>query len=211
VELPMIETVLNVTAAQTIEYEVFGKTLERRGNRGHTSALQNLYRCAGDDNWIAVSVRNDEQWRSLVELMGRPPWTDNGGLATFAHRGERADDIDAGLREWFDGQDVDAAVERLAGAGIPAAVVVSPSLVTQNPQLRHRGFFESLEHPRTGAMLYPRPPFAPLDGASRWLFRPAPTLGEHNAEVLTALCGLTESELQRLSAKGVIGTRPKGL
>ena len=49
VEVPMIETVLNVTATQTIEFEVFGSVLERRGNRGHTAATQDLYRCAGDD------------------------------------------------------------------------------------------------------------------------------------------------------------------
>jgi crotonobetainyl-CoA:carnitine CoA-transferase CaiB-like acyl-CoA transferase len=83
--------------------------------------------------------------------------------------------------------------------------------VTENPQLHHRVFFERLEHPRTGEGLYPTPPFAPLDGENRWLHRPPPTLGEHNAEVLTELCGLTDADLQRLTAEGVIGTRPKGL
>jgi crotonobetainyl-CoA:carnitine CoA-transferase CaiB-like acyl-CoA transferase len=83
--------------------------------------------------------------------------------------------------------------------------------VTENPQLQHRGFLERLEHRRTGEGLYPTPPFAPLYGGHRWLHRPPPTLGEHNAEVLTELCGLTEADLQRLTAEGVIGTRPKGL
>jgi crotonobetainyl-CoA:carnitine CoA-transferase CaiB-like acyl-CoA transferase len=44
-----------------------------------------------------------------------------------------------------------------------------------------------------------------------WLRRPPPTLGQHNAEVLTELCGLAEADLERLTADGVIGTRPKGL
>ena len=82
VELPMIETVLNVTAIQPIEYEVFGITLSRRGNRGHGRVIQNLYRCAGpDDEWIAVTVRTDQQWRALVDLMDRPSWCD--GMATW--------------------------------------------------------------------------------------------------------------------------------
>ena len=67
VELPMIETVLNVTAIQPMEAEVFGVTLSRRGNRGHGWAVQNLYRCAGDDDWIAVTVRTDDQWQALVD------------------------------------------------------------------------------------------------------------------------------------------------
>jgi crotonobetainyl-CoA:carnitine CoA-transferase CaiB-like acyl-CoA transferase len=168
---------------------VFGKILSRRGNRGHTGALQDLYRCAGDDNWVAISVLTKDQRATLADLIGGP---------------------DTPVAEWFATQDLESAVERLAGAGIPVAAVVSPSLVTENPQLRHRGFFECLDHPSTGEGMYPCPPFARLNGTDKWLFRPPPTLGRHNAEVLSELCGLTDDELVRLAAQGVIGTRPKG-
>jgi crotonobetainyl-CoA:carnitine CoA-transferase CaiB-like acyl-CoA transferase len=211
VELPMIETVLNATAIQPIEAEVFGVTLSRQGNRGHGWAIQNLYRCAGDDDWVAVTVRTDDQWHALVGLMGRPPWTQDRRFDTVAGRRESADDIDRGLQDWFSSQNLHCVVDALAGAGIAAAPVVSPSLVTDNPQLRHRGFFEPLDHPRTGPGRYPRPPFAPLDGRSRWLMRPPPTLGEHNGEILRDLCGLTDEDQARLASTGVIGTRPKGL
>jgi crotonobetainyl-CoA:carnitine CoA-transferase CaiB-like acyl-CoA transferase len=189
VEVPMIETVLNVTAVQTMEFEVFGTIMERRGNRGHTTAKQDIYRCAGDDNWVAVSVDTDDQHAALAKLMGGR---------------------DIPLADWLSSQDADLVVESLAEVGIPAAVVISPTLVTENPQLVHRGFFERLEHPRTGPGLYPCPPFARLDG-DNWLRRTPPTLGEHNSEVLTALCGLAEADLDRLAAAEVIGTRPKGL
>jgi crotonobetainyl-CoA:carnitine CoA-transferase CaiB-like acyl-CoA transferase len=210
VELPMIETVLNATAIQPIESEVFGITLTRRGNRGQGWAIQNLYRCAGPDEWIAVTVSDDQQWRALVDLMEHPSWCDES-LSTVEARRERADEIDSRLREWFAGQTLESTVERLAAAGVPAAPVVSPSLVTDNPQLRDRGFFEALDHPTTGTGLYPCPPFAVLAGQRSWLTRPPPTLGEHNGEVLRDRCGLTDDELARLAAGGVIGTRPKGL
>jgi crotonobetainyl-CoA:carnitine CoA-transferase CaiB-like acyl-CoA transferase len=190
VEVPMIESVLNVTAVQTIEYEVFGSIMERRGNRGHPGLRQDIYRCAGDDDWVAVTARNDEEWDALTALMGGP-------------------DIDP--QTWFAHRKASAIVERLAEIGVPAAVVVSPSLVTDNPQLMHRGFFERLDHPSTGPGLYPCPPVAPLDGAGPWLRRTPPTLGQHSHEVLSELCGLTDAELDRLAADGVIGTRPKGL
>jgi len=186
VEVPMIESVLNVTAVQTMEFEVFGAVLERRGNRGHPSLRQDVYRCAGDDEWIAVTVRTDDQWDALVTLAGG------------------ADPAD-----WFATQQASEVVEHLAREGIPAAVVVSPSLVTDNPQLNHRGFFERLEHPSSGPGRYPCPPFPCFDG--RWLRRPPPTLGQHNREVLTELCGVSDAELERLAADGVIGTRPSGL
>ncbi|MDT5351229.1 MAG: hypothetical protein QOH91_4516 [Mycobacterium sp.] len=210
VELPMIETVLNVTAIQPIEHELFGVTLSRRGNRGQGRAIQNIYRCAGsEDDWIAVTVQDDRQWRALVDLLDRPSWADDD-RSTMAGRHERADEIDARLRDWFAGQPLESTVERLAGAGIPAAPVVSPSLVTENPQLRDRGFFETLDHPSTGPGRYPCPPFAQLSGQRRWLNRPPPLLGEHNEEVLRDRCGLTGEDLARLATNGVIGTRPKG-
>lgn len=190
VEVPMIETVLNVTASQTIEFEIFGEVLERRGNQGSPgqAVIQDVYRCAGEDNWIALAVRTEKERAALTGV--------TGGVE---------------LAEWLRAQDGEAVVELLAEAGIPAAVVVSPSDVTANPQLRHRGFFERLEHPRTGPGWYPCPPFAGLDGLPNWLRRTPPTLGEHNSEVLTQLCGLTEADLDRLADQGVIGTRPKGL
>ncbi len=214
VELPMLETVLNATAVQAIESEVFGTTLCRRGNRGHCDSIQNIYRCADSveqqDEWIAVTVRDDQQWHALVELMGRPAWCDES-LSRVAGRRTRADDVDRRLHDWFAEQPRDAMVERLAGAGIPAAPVLSPSLVTENPQLRARGFFEALHHASTGDGLYPCPPFALLSGQGSWLLRPPPRLGEHNEEVLRDRCGLTDEELMRLATSGVIGNRPKGL
>lgn len=188
VEVPMVEAVLNVTAVQTIEYEVFGRVMERRGNRGHGPAVQDVYRCAGEDNWLAVTARTEAENAALAGVTG-----------------------DVAIETWLATRDADAAAEELTHAGVPAAVVVSPSLVTENPQLRHRGFFERLVHPSTGENLYPCPPFARLHGARRWLESPPPTLGEHNAEVLTALCGLSQDDLFRLEATGVIGSRPKGL
>ncbi len=211
VELPMIESVLNVTAIQPIEHEVFGLTMSRQGNRGHGWAIQNLHRCAGADDWIAVTISTDQQWGALMDLMHRPAWCRDDALGCVAGRRERGDEIDDRLREWFAGQRLESAVELLGGAGIPAAPVVSPSLVTENPQLRDRGFFELLDHPRTGPTWYPRPPFRALAGQSRWLSRPPPTLGEHNEEVLRELCGLTDVDFARLAASEVIGNRPKGV
>ena len=211
VELPMIETVLNVTAIQPMEAEAFGVTLSRRGNRGHGWAVQNLYRCDGDDDWIAVTVSTDTQWRALVDVLGEPPWTDDRRFDTVDGRLAQADEIDRHLQDWFVGQKLDKAVNALAAVGVPVAPVVSPSLVTENDQLNDRGFLETLEHPRTGVAHYPRPPFAPLVGQRTWLTRPPPTLGEHNGEILRDFCGLTDDDLTRLAAAGVIGTRPKGL
>jgi crotonobetainyl-CoA:carnitine CoA-transferase CaiB-like acyl-CoA transferase len=57
-------------------------------------------------------------------------------------------------------------------------------------------------------------PTVPFRFASRrgcdWITRPAPTLGEHNRDVLGEELGLDDDELAALEASGLIGTRPSG-
>jgi crotonobetainyl-CoA:carnitine CoA-transferase CaiB-like acyl-CoA transferase len=81
--------------------------------------------------------------------------------------------------------------------------------VSEHPQFVHRSFYETVDHPVAGPIGVPTYPLR-ISGIDRWTARPAPTLGQHNAEVLGAL-GLDATELERLEATGVTGTRPKGL
>jgi crotonobetainyl-CoA:carnitine CoA-transferase CaiB-like acyl-CoA transferase len=212
VEMAMIESVLNVTAVQTLEAQAFGRVMERQGNRSHGLNTQNVYRCAGADDWVAIAVRDDAEWSALTGVMGAPDWVAADEFATVSARRAHADLVDEQLATWFAAQDADAVVERLAAVGVPAASVGSPSLVTDNEQLRVRGYFEPLDHPSSGPCVYPRPPFAPIAGTGgRWLRTPAPTLGQHTSEILSRLCGVSDVELARLAAGNVIGTRPIGL
>ena len=101
------------------------------------------------------------------------------------------------------GRDAGELTELLAGAGVPAAVVIPPPLVADNPQLRHRGLFETEEHPVTGRQRLPGLPFA-MSGIGPWVRMPAPLLGQHNDEVLDDL-GIGPRERAALREKGVIG------
>jgi crotonobetainyl-CoA:carnitine CoA-transferase CaiB-like acyl-CoA transferase len=84
--------------------------------------------------------------------------------------------------------------------------VVSPTEIGDNPQLQTRRFLETLQHPRVGPVRYPRPPIAPANGG--FVTRPAPTLGEHNREVLCGLLGVSAEEFAQLERDAVIGTSP---
>ena len=190
VEVPMIETVLNVTAVQTMEFEVFGSVMERRGNRGHTAAMQDIYRCAGDDNWIAVAVRTDDERDALAKLMGGPDVRLDG---LVRHAGGRRCRRTPCRRRHSGGR-----------GDLPVLGHREPA--TAAPRL--------LRAPRASANRAGSVPVSavrPARGAESWLLRTPPTLGQHTSEVLTELCGLTDADLERLAADEVIGTRPKGV
>jgi crotonobetainyl-CoA:carnitine CoA-transferase CaiB-like acyl-CoA transferase len=210
-EVPMIEVALNVTAEQVIEHDVHGVVLERAGNRGPAAAPQNVYACRGEERWVALAVAGDEHWAGLRRVLGDPAWAADPSLASDPGRRAAHDLLDRELSAWFAGRDRDDVVEQLAAAGVPAAAVVLPPDVVGNVQLRARGFFETLDHPDTGPTEYAGLPFAPLRGVDGWCRRPAPTLGQHNDEVLGGELGLDAEELERLRESQVIGDRPAGL
>ena len=85
IEAPLVESALNLAAEEVLEFSAFGRIGERLGNRCRERAPQGVYRCEGDEQWVALSVE-DEQWPALVELLGTPEWTQDPALSTVAGR-----------------------------------------------------------------------------------------------------------------------------
>ena len=186
VEAAMVESVLNAAAEQVVEYSSSGTLLGRDGNRGPSAAPQGVYPCAGDDEWIAVAVASDEQWRSLRALLGNPSWMRNDDFSVAAGRRAAHDAIDRELSSWTRQHPAEETVQMFLDAGIPSAVVIPPRDIAANPQLRHRRLFEVEHHPVTGDHEVPTLPFR-FSRVDHWLRSPAPTLGRDNDSVLEEL------------------------
>ena len=182
VECTMVEAALNAAAEAVVEFGATGQLLERIGNRSREVALQGLFACAG-------SAPGREQWVAVSAA-------DPGGLD------------EAGLREWSAAHDRAAVLRLLDERGIPAAALADPRVASLHPQHAARGFFEEIDHPVVGRQPLPTVPFR-YASTPRWLRSPAPTLGQHNREVLGGLLGLSDGEIDALAAAGVIGTRPR--
>jgi crotonobetainyl-CoA:carnitine CoA-transferase CaiB-like acyl-CoA transferase len=209
IEAPLVESALNLAAEEVLEFSAFGRVGERLGNRSRERAPQGVYRCQGDESWIALSVE-DEQWPALVDLLGAPQWAKDPALSTATGRFDAHDLLDGRLAEWFEPQARDDAVGRLHGAGIVAAPVIDNRDVVSQPVFEARGFAEWCDHPVVGRLPVPTLPYR-WSGIDRWIRFPAPTLGQHNHEVLSSILGLEEAEIEQLEAGGVIGTRPAGM
>ncbi len=211
VECTMVEGALNAAAEALLEQSAYGRTLQREGNRSPAAAPQGLYHCRGHGpgtpRWLALSVATDAQWRALVERLGRPAWAGEASLASLPGRRAAHDRIDAELRPWIAARELEPLVEDLVAAGVSAAALRDPRSLGEHPQLAARGFFEEVAHPVVGSHPLPGLPFR-YASLARWIRSPAPTLGQHNREILGGLLGVDAAELAALEAEGVIGTRP---
>jgi crotonobetainyl-CoA:carnitine CoA-transferase CaiB-like acyl-CoA transferase len=210
VESAMLEATINVAAEMLIEYSAYGASMDRDGNRGPDASPQGLYQCAGDENWLALAVRNSEDWVSLKEFLGSPTWASDSALDSDDGRRRFHDLIDRELGLYFRGRDIDRVIDDLIERGVPAGRAVDPRLTASQPQLAARQFYERTNHPIMGDHLVPTLPFryASID---HWVRTPPPTLGQHNHEILRSLLECDESAIAELEADKVIGTRPIGL
>ena len=86
VEAAMVESVLNAAAEQVVEYSSSGTLLCRDGNRGPQAAPQGVYPCAGEDQWVAIAIDGDDEWRSLRSLLGDPQWAQSREFSDYAGR-----------------------------------------------------------------------------------------------------------------------------
>jgi crotonobetainyl-CoA:carnitine CoA-transferase CaiB-like acyl-CoA transferase len=213
VEAAMVDAALSISAEQIIEYSAYGALLERAGNRGPTAAPQNLYRSADIDefgrldSWVAIAVATDEQWEKLCGAVGSPSWAIDPKLSTEAGRRAHHDLIDDQLTAWCEYRSRDEIVATLWDAGVPVAKVMQPHRQTELEQLAFRGFFEEVEHPVNGPAKLSTVPMRFTGGPARFHTNPAPTLGQHNHELLAEL-GLTRSEIADLQADRIIGRAP---
>jgi crotonobetainyl-CoA:carnitine CoA-transferase CaiB-like acyl-CoA transferase len=207
VEVPLLECALNVAAVGVVEHSAYGSLPCRTGNRSPLAAPQGVYACAGDEQWLALSVPDDAAFRALAELLGEPALAEEDELCTRAGRWRAHDRLDELIGAWAARLGLEEAVEALLAAGIPAGRVVDHREVSSHPHLRGRGFIEEVDHPVVG-----RHPVFSLPvrygGVDRFIRSPAPTLGQHNREVLAGILGLDEATLAALAEEGVIGEEP---
>jgi crotonobetainyl-CoA:carnitine CoA-transferase CaiB-like acyl-CoA transferase len=208
IEVAQIEVAACLTAEPVIEYSMNGVVPPRAGNRQRGYA-QGVYPTATDDAWVALSVRNDDDWSGLVDAMGRSELLADSRFASAQAREAAHDAFDEIVADWTRTKSADEIVDGLQGRKIPAERLLTPNRMYDQPQLVARTFYEEHEHPVTGLNRYPGWPFRIRPGPKnhhRWA---PPTLGQHNESILRSM-GLSEEEIDALRRERVIGERPLG-
>ncbi len=207
IEMSQLEATLQLIGDSIMDYQMNGNTPPRIGDRDRIMAPHGCYRCKGEDNWIAVAVRDDEEWAAFCGVMGKPDLARDDRFSNLLRRHRNHDELDSIIEEWTKGHDHRAAMHLLQEAGVPAGALLNAREVLDDPHLNDRGFFEETTHPEAGMLTLPGMGWK-LSKTPGGIRMPPPCMGEHNYHVLGGLLGLSDEEIKELEQEGVIGYEP---
>lgn len=201
VDLSQFEGSVAMIAPLVLSSAVNKTSPRRLGNRSPSVAPQGVYRCAGSDEWCAISVQNDGQWQAMVAAMGNPAWGTDPRFTTILGRLRHHDEIDGYIEAWTKQLPNTEVERRLKAVGVPAERMRR----IQDLIDAHDGteVFKKMEEPEVGSMLTTWLPFT-LSLSQFSPPRPAPSLGGNTREVLKSWLDLSEGEIDELKTQGVL-------
>lgn len=196
IDISQVEPLMHVMADQFEALQRGGGG--KPGNRSVSMAPHGAFPARGADQWIAIAVRDDEEWARLAEMSG----IHDPRFAALNGRKQHENALEEALGRWTVLHDAHLLADRLAAAGIPAEAVADGRDVFTDPELVERGHFRTITHEKLGTCDMPAPPLRFSDSDIR--VGPPPSLGQHNREVFVDLLGMTASEVEALVAEGTL-------
>ena len=208
IDLSEQEAAVPLIGAALMDYAMNQRLPERIGDRSPWAAPQGCYRCAGDDNWIVISIESDEDWAAFCDAAGHGDWANDDRFSNLEGRQQHHDQLDEMISGWTKDQDHYQAFHHLQKAGVIAEPVLSGKGALLDPHFKERGQYDVIDQPHQGKRLVGRHLAAKFDEFEASAAGPAPTLGQHNQEVLGGLIGISDEELKELEEQRVITTEP---
>jgi len=202
IDLSQWEAGIGLTAEAFMQHVMAGAQPPRQGNRDTREAPQGVFRCAGDDEWVALACWNDDQWRELARAIGRADLAADASLSTAQGRKRSEEMLEAVIAEWTSSRSAAEVTEILQARRIPSYPALSNRGLAEDPQLGAWGAFADLCHPEVGVRRHVGPPWRFGEGDVR-VRGPAPLLYADTDSVLRDL-GYAEAEIRRLRAAGAI-------
>jgi crotonobetainyl-CoA:carnitine CoA-transferase CaiB-like acyl-CoA transferase len=198
------ESALQLLTLPILDSVASGRKYSPIGNDDLEHAPHGIYPAAGDDRWVAIACRTDDQWRALCTAMTQPQLADDPRFGTFAARRAHREELDRRVGEWTAQRTPQDTEQMLQASGVPAHTVANTFDANDDPQLRHRGHFVAVNHAVAGETFVE---------SSRYRFSRTPAevtrasnaLGQHNQYVLEKVLGYSDDRISELVAGGVLG------
>jgi crotonobetainyl-CoA:carnitine CoA-transferase CaiB-like acyl-CoA transferase len=207
VDLSQVQCMLPLAAPSILEQSAIGATGPRLGNHHPEYTPHGCFPCLGIDQWLTLAVRSNDEWQALCKAMRRPDLAADKVLATAEGRRNEEDRVEVAIRTWLADVRPDIAMMTLQRLGVPAGITRLPQDLAADPHLMTIGHWQVCDRAFIGPHLEPSVSYREGDARLPYpITRLAPTLGQHNEEVLGDVLGLSAEEIAQLARDQIIGT-----
>jgi crotonobetainyl-CoA:carnitine CoA-transferase CaiB-like acyl-CoA transferase len=201
IDLSLLEPIFSILGPQALNYKMTGEVPERTGSSSNTAAPRGVYQ-SKDGKWISMSASMQVMAERVLRAMGREDLISDPRFLTNGLRVKNNKDLDPLVRQWIGERTLEENMEIFKRESITAAPVLDISQIVEDEHFREREVLVELPDDDLGSI--PMHNIVPRLSKSPGQFRrPAPNLGQHNAEILGEL-GLDSDDMARLSENGVI-------
>jgi crotonobetainyl-CoA:carnitine CoA-transferase CaiB-like acyl-CoA transferase len=203
IDLSMCEMITAMIPQAILDYQMNGRLRQPEGNKDPLTVPHNIYPCAEEDQWVALAVETEEEWQALCRAMGHSEWPKDERFADAyaSHRNEQ--ELDTRIASWTRERQSHEIAAWLQAARVAAGPVLDTIGVLTNPQLRHRGFFVTPDHPEVGPREVMGVPGL-YSAIPERLISPAPLIDQHNDYVFRELLEISDGEMERLIEQEII-------
>ena len=203
VEVSMQDAVVNLIRVSLRDHQRSGAPMQRQGNQLGKTVPGTTYPCApGGPNDYVYIFAQPQMWKSFLTVIGQPELADDPRFATPDGRWENRGALDEIVANWTIQRGKHDIMRLMGDAGVPCGATLDTGEVLDDPHLRARDMILDIEYPTRGKYQTVGCPVKLSDSPAE-VTRP-PLLGEHTAEVLEALCGVSADEVQKLRSSGVV-------
>jgi len=204
IDLSFYEALTTLVSEGMMDYTMNRRVAVPEGNRHPMMSPHGVYTCKGDDRWITIAVRTQDEWRALCKAMGEPAWCHEERFADIFGRLKNRDELDQLLGEWTKLHDDKDMMHSLQAQGVAAASVYTLEDIYHDPHDRHRRMTMKVDGPDldVNEVIYGIPwHLSDTPGSLRTLTSP---MGAHNKEIFIDKMGMPEDEMRRLVEEQVI-------
>src|SRR6185437_15806507 len=159
VELAMIEGEFQVLGDAYIDFAFNGRERRRCGNDHPWMAPHDVFRCRGEDAWVAIAVASDEEFAALCDVIGRPELAHHSRYATRETRHANREELTDPITAWTSQRTHIEAQDELQRHGVRAGAALNPLELLSNPHVLARHGLEYVDTPNVGLTPYPRMAF----------------------------------------------------
>ena len=200
IDVALHEAVFNCMESLIPEYSAFGAVREPAGSALPGIAPSNAYPC--QDGWVLVAGNGDSIFKRLMQAIGRADLGAAPDLADNAGRVARVAEIDAAIGQWTRQRSVQAVLDTLTAARVPAGKVYTARDIAEDPHYRAREML-LVQATRDGENVTVPGIVPKLSATPGGVRTSAPHLGEDSDAVLREL-GLSAEQIAALRQRGIV-------